>query len=68
MQGVDADQFSQALDTRHRRWPGGGADMLLVNAQYSPRTESMIALGTYAEVMRWVAVQHEVPLFDRLQL
>ena len=32
------------------------------------RTESMIALGTYAEDMRWVALQHEVPLFDRLNI
>src|SRR6185295_11947615 len=45
-----------------------GADVVLVNAQYSPRTESMIALGTYAENMRWVALQHEVPLFDRFSI
>ena len=53
MLGVDPDQFS---------------DVILINAQYSPRTESMIALGTYVEDMRWVALQQEVPLFDRFSI
>ena len=26
-----------------------GADVILINPQYSPRTESMIALSTYSE-------------------
>jgi hypothetical protein len=42
--------------------------MLLVNAQYSPRTESIIALGSYADLMRRVAVQQEIPLFDRFSV
>ncbi|HTQ83066.1 MAG TPA: SGNH/GDSL hydrolase family protein, partial [Pseudolabrys sp.] len=45
-----------------------GADVVLVNSQYSPRTEAMIALGTYEENMRWVAVQQEIPLFDRFSI
>lgn len=65
LQGVDADQFSQALDQGINLAHNAGADVVLVNAQYSPRTESMIALGTYAENMRWVALQHEIPLFNR---
>ena len=28
----------------------------------------MIALGTYAENMRWVALQQEAPLFDRFSI
>ena len=28
----------------------------------------MIALGTYAEHMRWVALQQDVPLFDRFSI
>ena len=65
MQAVDADQFSQALDQGINLARSAGADVILVNAQYSPRTESMIALATYVENMNWVALQHEVPLFDR---
>jgi hypothetical protein len=65
MLAVDPDQFSQALDKGINIAHSAGADVVLINAQYSPRTESMIALGTYAEDMRWVALQHEVLLFDR---
>jgi len=65
LRGVDQDQFAQALDKGINTARSAGADVVLVNAQYSPRTESMIALGSYTENMRWVAVQQEVPLFDR---
>lgn len=68
MQGVDQDQFSQALDAGLSIARSAGADVVLINAQYSPRTESMIALGNYSESMRWVAVQQEVPLFDRFNV
>ena len=65
MQGVDQDQFAQALDKGINIARSAGADVVLINAQYSPRTESMIALGNYAENLRWIAVQQEVPLYDR---
>ena len=68
MQSVDMDQFTAALDRGINTAQSAGADVILVNAQYSPRTESMIPLGTYAENMRWVALQHEVPLFDRFSI
>ena len=68
MLAVDPDQFSQALDSGIMIAHSAGADVVLINAQYSPRTESMIALGIYAEDMRWVALQHEVPLFDRFSI
>jgi hypothetical protein len=65
MQAVDPDQFSQALDAGINIARSAGADVVFINPQYSPRTESMIALGIYAENMRWVALQQNVPLFDR---
>jgi hypothetical protein len=68
MQGIDPDQFSQALDKGIGIARGAGADVIFMNPQYSPRTESMIALGTYAENMRWVALQQDVPLFDRFSI
>ncbi|HWE79852.1 MAG TPA: GDSL-type esterase/lipase family protein [Pseudolabrys sp.] len=68
MQGADPELFNQALDRGIAAARAGGADMILINAQYSPRTESMIALGTYVEVMRWVAVQHEIPMLDRFAI
>lgn len=68
MQAVEPDQFSQALDKGINIARSAGADVVFINPQYSPRTESMIALGTYAENMRWVALQQEVPLFDRFSI
>ena len=68
MKGVDADEFSQALERGVGMVRTAGADLILVNAQYSPRTESMIALGQYADLMRRVASQQEVPLFDRFSV
>jgi hypothetical protein len=68
MQAVDPDQFSSALDRGINIAHSAGADVVLVNSQYSPRTDSMIALGTYEEDMRWVAVQQEIPLFDRFSI
>ncbi len=68
MQAVDPDQFSAALGRGIDLAHSAGADVVLVNAQFSPRMKSIIALGTYAEDMRWVAVQQEVPLFDRFSI
>lgn len=65
LKGVDPEEFrssiSDGVEALHTR----GADVVLVNMQYSPRTESMIALGAYLDNMRWVAREREVPLFDR---
>jgi hypothetical protein len=36
-----------------------------MNMQYSPRTESMLGITAYADVMRWVAEQRGILLFDR---
>jgi hypothetical protein len=68
MQSVDPDQFSQALEKGIKITRSAGADIIFINPQYSPRTESMIALANYVEIMRWVALQHETPLFDRFDL
>jgi hypothetical protein len=68
MQGVDPDQFSDMLEQGIQIAHAHGADVVLINSQYSPRTESMIALAAYGEDMRWAALQHEVPLFDRFEI
>jgi len=63
---VDPDQFKAALEDGVERLNKGGADVILMNMQYSPRTETMIAVTPYADVMRVVAQHFDVPLFDRL--
>jgi hypothetical protein len=66
MRRVDPDNFKAALEEGIDRLHKGGADVILMNMQYSPRTESMIATGPYADTMRAVAQQRSVPLFDRV--
>ena len=68
MRRVDPDDFRIALDDGVETLQSAGADVILMNMQYSPRTDIMIALGPYADTMRVVAQQHEVPLFDRLAI
>lgn len=63
---VDLDTFKSALEEGVDRLHQGGADVVLMNMQFSPRTETMIAVGPYADVMRVVAQHYELPLFDRL--
>jgi hypothetical protein len=65
IRGVETEAFSTALENGIKTLHEGGADVVFVNQQYSPRTENMIATTAYADTMRWVALQHEVPLFDR---
>ena len=65
IKGVDPDEFRATLDKGVARLRAARTDVVLINMQYSPRTESMISLGPFVESMRWVAQQNEVPLFDR---
>ena len=65
LRGIDLEEFRANLASGVERLQAGGADVILMNMQYSPRTESMIALGGYADNMRWVARERVVPLFDR---
>lgn len=65
MRSLDPDDFSAALNAGVEAARSANADVVFVNAQYSPRTESIIALGNYLENIRWVALQQELPLFDR---
>jgi len=63
---LDPDAFKSALEDGVERLHKGGADVILMNMQYSPRTETMIAVSPYADVMRVVAQHFDTPLFDRL--
>jgi len=65
---VEPDSFRDALDEGVEVLHKGGADVILMNMQYSPRTDIMVPLAPYADVMRVVAQHYEVPLFDRLAI
>jgi lysophospholipase L1-like esterase len=66
--GVDPEDYRATLDEGVEALQAGGADVILMNMQYSPRTESMIAIQAYADNMRLVSQQREVPLLDRLAI
>lgn len=68
LRGVDPDEFGSKLEDGIDASRDGGADIILMNMQYSPRTESMLGITAYADIMRWQAQQHSAPLFDRLAL
>src|ERR1700759_5271867 len=65
MRSIDPDDFRSAVDDGVVALQKAGADVVLVNPQYSPRTETMISVPPYIDNMRAVAQEHEVPLFDR---
>jgi hypothetical protein len=62
---VDPEVFRTAIEEGMDVVAGAKIDLVLMNPQYSPRTESMIGVPPYADAMRLIALQHEVPLFDR---
>lgn len=66
MLGVDPDQFQAALAEGLDALRDNKSDAVFMNMQYSPRTDSMIAMGAYVEGMRFIALQREILLFDRL--
>lgn len=68
IRGIPSDEFQTVLEHGIEKLQAAGADVILMNPQYSPRTESMIAIGPYADIMRVVAQQHVVPIFDRLSI
>lgn len=68
MRGVDADEFRGEIEEGVEKLRSAGVDAILVNMQYSPRTETMLALDPYNEAMRLVAREQDLTLFDRLAI
>jgi hypothetical protein len=68
LSGIEPDEFRSSLDQGVSEIQAANADVILMNMQYSPRTESMLDVSTYADIMRWVAQQRSALLFDRLAI
>jgi hypothetical protein len=68
MRSTDPDDFRSAVDDGVAALQNAGTDVLLMNLQFSPRTETMISAPPYLDNMRVVAQQHDVPLFDRFAI
>jgi len=68
LRGVEPEDFRTSLDQGLDAITAAGADAILMNMQYSPRTESMLSVTPYADVMHWVTEQRGILLFDRLAI
>ncbi|MBW8903682.1 MAG: SGNH/GDSL hydrolase family protein, partial [Bradyrhizobium sp.] len=68
MRSIDPDEFRAAIEAGVAAVQNAGSDVVLMNLQYSPRTETMISVPPYLDNMRMVAQKHDVPLFDRFAI
>ena len=68
MRSIDPVDFRAAVDDGVAALQKAGTDVILINLQYSPRTDTMISAVPYIDNMRVVAQQHDVPLFDRFAM
>jgi hypothetical protein len=68
MRSIDPDDFRSAVGEGVAALQNAGADVVLMNLQYSPRTETMISAQPYLDSMRVVAQEYDVPLFDRFAI
>jgi hypothetical protein len=68
MRSIDPDDFRTAVGDGVVALQNAGADVVLMNPQYSPRTETMISVPPYLDNMRAVAQQRDIPLFDRFAI
>jgi len=66
--GVETEDFRTSLEDGIDKIQAAGADVILMNMQYSPRTAAMLDVSAYADVMRHVAQQRNALLFDRLAI
>jgi hypothetical protein len=68
IRSIDPEDFRSGLSEGIEASQKLGADVILMNLQYSPRTETMINPTPYLDNMRVVAQEHDLPLFDRFAL
>ncbi|MEZ2148258.1 SGNH/GDSL hydrolase family protein [Bradyrhizobium sp. DN5] len=68
IRSIDPDEFRSAVTEGVTALQKTGADVVLMNLQYSPRTETMIAAQPFLDNMRVVAQEHDIPLFDRFAI
>jgi len=65
MLGVSAEDFQATLEEAVDKLHAGGADVVFMNMQYSPRTDAVLSTEPYSEALRWVGLERAVNLFDR---
>ena len=68
VRGVDLDAFTRTLTDGIARLKAGGADVMLVDPQYSPRTLSLMNLQPYLEAVHMVGDTARIDVFNRFDI
>jgi hypothetical protein len=68
IRSIDPDEFRSAVTDGVAALQNAGADVVLMNLQYSPRTETMISAPPYLDNLRVAAQERDIPLFDRFAI
>ena len=65
VRGTDVDEFRQTLQTGIDKLRAAGAEVVLMNMQFSRATEAVIHFEPYLVALRELADVNDVPLFHR---
>ena len=65
MQAVDVDEFRDTVQAGIDKIRDGGAEVVLMNMQFSRETDAVIHFGPYLTAMRELSDVNDVPLFRR---
>lgn len=68
LRSIEPGAFRTSVDHGVTVLRNAGADVILMNPQYSPRTETMISARPYLDNLRAVADERDVPLFNRFDI
>jgi len=68
VRGVDVDGFTKTLAEGIARLKAGGADVILIDPQYSPRTIALMNLQPYFEGIHMMGDTARVEVFNRFDI
>jgi len=68
MRNVGPDGFGEALVTGIAQTHARGADILVVDMQYSPQTSQLMTFRPYVEYVEWVTQNNDVFHFPRYEM
>jgi hypothetical protein len=66
--GGSVEAFGEALQSGIEMLHAAKVDVILIDMQYSPRTNSVINFEPYLATLHDIAEQNEIPVFDRYYL
>jgi hypothetical protein len=68
LRGIPPDELVSALEQGAALAARGGADVILLNMQYSPRMAAIMDSTTYTQNMRRVVETLDISMFDRFEI